>query len=292
METRALGDITIARAIEMTIAFEATTFFPDTSVEDWTPHIAELSPHHYVPDTGMLLFPVQSYVVRTPHYNILIDTCIGNDKDRSHRPDWHMRTDDSYMKALTMQGLYPQDIDYVMCTHLHADHIGWNTKMIDGRWVPTFPNAKYVISRRDFEEANAPDQPEHRKAQLRDSLLPIVEAGQAELVGHDFAIGDEIALQPTPGHTPDHLAISLESKGQNAVMSGDLMHSPIQCKYPEWRAWPDWDPDMARVTRHAFLEQFCETDVLICTAHFPLPSAGRVIRSGDAFRFVYDEGQW
>lgn len=292
VEGRKLGDITISRAFEMMISFEATAFFPDTSEEDWTPHIADLSPHHYRPDTGEIVFPVQSYIVRTAHHTTLIDTCIGNDKDLRNFPEWHMRTDTAYMRALAAQGLSPEDIDYVMCTHLHADHIGWNTRLVDGRWVPTFPNARYVISKKEFEATNQPDQLERRKIQLRESVLPIVDAGQVDLVGHEFSIGHEISLQPTPGHTPGHLAILIESNQQRAVMSGDLIHSPIQCQYPEWRALPDWDPELARATRRTFLEQYCESDVIVCTPHFPLPSAGRVIRKGDAFQFQYDSAEW
>jgi glyoxylase-like metal-dependent hydrolase (beta-lactamase superfamily II) len=131
--------------------------------------------------------------------------------------------------------------------------------------------------------------PKFSRAPLEDSVLPVIAAGQAELVTNDFALDDQVWLEPTPGHTPDHVAICLASRGQRAVLSGDLMHSPIQCLHPEWTAWPDWDPALAKQTRRAFLERYCGTDTLICTAHFPLPSAGRIVAEGDGFRFVFDD---
>ena len=292
MANRPLGNLTLMRAMEVVTPFDPAMFFPETAAEEWEPHKSWLEPHAMDPETGMLLLYMQSYVVRTSHHTILIDTCVGNHKERPNRPAWHMKTDDVYMNALASHGVSPEDIDFVMCTHLHSDHVGWNTKNVDGRWVPTFPNARYVFSDKEFQAWQSGADPRFPDAPFNDSVLPIVEAGRAELVRNDFALDDEVWLEPTPGHTPDHVAIRLASEGESAVMSGDLMHCPVQCKHPEWTAWPDWDADLAKQTRRAFLEKYCETDTLVCTAHFPLPSAGRIAREGEGFRFEFDDSQW
>lgn len=284
---RQVGDLTVVRALEMITPFDPMTFFPETTRADWAPHEGWLKPTAMDPESGALLFPIQSYLVRTAHHTILIDSCVGNHKERPNRPFWHMKSDDTYMQALHALGVTPQDIDFVMCTHLHSDHVGWNTRLVDDRWVPTFPNAKYVFTRKELEAWELGHE-KFARAPLEDSVLPVIAAGQAELVTNDYALDDEVWLEPTPGHTPDHVAICLASQGQRAVMCGDVMHSPIQCLHPEWTAWPDWDPELAKQTRRALMERYVDTDTLICTAHFPLPSAGHIVPDGDAFRFDFD----
>ena len=287
---RQLGGLTLARAVEMVMPFDRRAFFPDTTPDDWAPHEGWMKPTAMDPITGDLMFAVQSYVVRSPHHTILIDSCVGNHKERATRPLWHQKMDDTYLRALASLELAPEDIDYVLCTHLHADHVGWNTKLVDGRWVPTFPNARYVFSAKELAAWKHGHQ-KFTRAPLEDSVLPVIEAGKAQLVDHDFALDDCVWLEPSPGHTPDHVSIRLASGGQNAVMSGDLMHSPVQCLHPEWTVWPDWDADQAKRTRHGFMERYADTDMLVCTAHFPLPSAGRIVADGDAFRFEA-EADW
>ena len=179
-----------------------------------------------------------------------------------------------------------------MCTHLHTDHVGWNTRLIDGRWVPTFPNARHIFSQREYDAWDANCDPKFTRTHFEDSMLPIVAAGRANLVGNDFALDDEVWLESTPGDTPDHVAINFASRGAQAVMCGDLVHSPVQFAEPDWEPWPDFDPALARTTRRSFFERYCNTDTLICTANFPLPSAGRIVRAGDAFEFVFDEIDW
>ncbi len=292
MPHRSIGDITVARILEMNYAFDRFEFYPNTTEDDWAPHLDWLTEEGGLdPTTKEMVLPIQSYVVRTSHHTILVDTCAGNDKDRPHRPGWHMKTDDNYMMALAAEGLAPEDIDYVMCTHLHLDHVGWNTRLIDGRWVPTFPNAKYVMSKKEVDTWNAEGNPSAMLPMI-DSVLPVIEAGQAELVSSDFALDDDVWLEPSPGHTPDHFSVKFASKGKGAVMAGDLMHSPVQCLHPEWAARPDWDVDLARDTRRKFMEKYSETDELVCMAHFPLPSVGQIVANGDAFRFKYDDGPW
>jgi glyoxylase-like metal-dependent hydrolase (beta-lactamase superfamily II) len=290
--SRRVGNLEIVRVLEMVTPFSRRDFFPGTSVEDWQAHSEWLAPHAWDPASDTLSFAMQSYVVRTAHHLILIDACVGNDKERPHRPAWHLKKDDAYLRSLAAQGIAPRDIDFVMCTHLHADHVGWNTRLDNGRWVPTFPDARYVFSRREFEAWRDGVDDRFPPTAFEDSVLPVVEAGRADLVESDFALDDEVWLEPTPGHTPDHVAVALASRGEEAVMPGDILHSPVQCRHPEWAPWPDFDPDLAARTRRSFLERYCDTRTLVCTAHFPLPSAGYVVRAGDAFRFDYDDADW
>jgi glyoxylase-like metal-dependent hydrolase (beta-lactamase superfamily II) len=193
-----------------------------------------------------------------------------------------MKTDDTYMRALAAAGFSVGDIDFVMCTHLHVDHVGWNTRLENGRWVPTFPNARYVFAKGEFDywaeqNARTPVPP------FGDSVLPIVEAKKAEIVRHDYTIGDHARILPTPGHTPGHVAFAFGRGKDTAVVSGDLMHSPLQARYPELSAKFDVDQMQAATTRRNFLERYCDTDTLCCTAHFPSPSAGKFRRWGDGF---------
>ena len=196
-----------------------------------------------------------------------------------------MKSDDTYMRKLAKAGLTVNDIDFVLCTHLHADHVGWNTRLENGRWVPTFPNARYLFSKRELDYVSA----EHRETPLdyvTDSVLPIVEAGRAELVRSDHVLNDHIRLEPTPGHTPDHLAVHAAGRGgRSAVFTGDLIHSPLQTRHPELSMRRDWDAKVSATTRRRVLESCCESGALMCTAHFPSPSVGTVHRRGSAFDF-------
>jgi glyoxylase-like metal-dependent hydrolase (beta-lactamase superfamily II) len=292
MNERRVGDLRLSRVFELWLPISRQAFFPDTTDDDWAPHTGWLAAENgYDLDSSKVILPVQSYVVRTSHHTILVDTCIGNDKQRPDRPDWHEKSDDTYMQNLATLGLRCEDIDFVMCTHLHIDHVGWNTKWVNGKWVPTFPNAKYLISQKELDIFKVEDHPTS-SASLVDSVLPVVESGQAELITSDYALDDEVWLESTPGHTPDHYAVRLASAGQDAVLGGDLMHSPVQCLHPEWRARPDWDPELARQTRRAFMERHYENNTLVCMMHFPLPSAGRFVPEGEQFRFDYDSETW
>ncbi|MEM7250201.1 MAG: MBL fold metallo-hydrolase [Pseudomonadota bacterium] len=292
MKQREIGNLRIARVQELIQPFGRFDFFPDSTEEDWAPHrdwlIAEGA---LTPNGEDIVLPMQSYVVRTTHHTVLIDTCIGNHKDRPARPNWHQKTDNTWMSNLAAHGLSPADIDIVMCTHLHHDHVGWNTQLIDGRWVPTFPNARYLMSGMELDVFQTTPHPAS-EASLGDSVLPIVESGQADLVSSDHVVDDEIWLEPTPGHSPDHFAVRLESRGVRAVIGGDLMHSPIQCLYPDWRPRPDFDPSQAAATRRDFMARHHELGSLVCMMHFPLPSAGQFARVEHGFRFDYDDVDW
>jgi glyoxylase-like metal-dependent hydrolase (beta-lactamase superfamily II) len=277
-----VGDFTIHRIIE-----QETTFLPALDLfPSMTPdRLAENRP--WMREAGaldaedVLILCFQSYIVETPHHTILIDSCIGNHKPRP-RPKWNMKTDDAYMRALASAGFSVEDIDFVMCTHLHVDHVGWNTRLEGGHWVPTFPNARYVFEKAEFDywtEQNAKTP----VPAFGDSVLPVVEARRAEIVRSDYAIGDHLRILPTPGHTPGHVAFTLGRGKDDAVFSGDLMHSPLQTRYPELSPKFDVDQAQAAATRRNFLERYCDTDTLCCTAHFPSPSTGKIRRLGNGF---------
>ncbi len=285
--TIALGDLTIRRIVEQEAPFfDPLTFFPTLTPELLAENRAWLEPAAIDPASGKVVLCIQSYIVRTPHHTILIDSCVGNDKPRPTRPFWDRMKSDTYMRALAAAGLSVDDIDFVMCTHMHVDHVGWNTRLENGRWVPTFPNARYVFSRKELDywskAVSKDDAP-----WIEDSVLPIVAANRAELVTSDHVLGDHVRLQPTPGHTPDHFAVRVGRQGTPAaVMCGDLIHSPLQARYPEISMRADFDPKQSALTRRRFLEEHCDTETLVCTAHFPSPSIGRFTRWGDGFRFA------
>jgi glyoxylase-like metal-dependent hydrolase (beta-lactamase superfamily II) len=277
------GDLTIHRIIEQETTFlSALEMLPTLTPEVLAENRAWMQAANALDAKDVLVLCFQSYIVQTPHHTILIDSCIGNDKPRPNRPKWNMKADDTYMRALSVAGLSVGDIDYVMCTHLHVDHVGWNTRPENGRWVPTFPNARYVFGKTEFDywtgvHAKTPVPP------IEDSVMPIVEARRHEVVGNDYQIGDHVRILPTPGHTPGHSAFVLGRGRDNAVFSGDLIHSPIQARYPEMSMKFDVDQAEAAKTRRSFLERFCDTDTLCCTAHFPSPSVGKIRRTGNGF---------
>jgi glyoxylase-like metal-dependent hydrolase (beta-lactamase superfamily II) len=279
----AAGDLTIHRIIEQETTFlPALELLPGLTPELLAENRAWMREASAIDAQDVLILCFQSYIVKTPHHTILVDSCIGNDKPRPLRPKWNMKTDNTYMRALATAGFSVDDIDYVMCTHLHVDHVGWNTRLEDDRWVPTFPNARYVFAKSEFDYWTE----QHARTAVppfADSVLPIVEAKRAEIVRSDFEIGDHARILPTPGHTPGHVAFAFGRGKDTAVVSGDLMHSPLQARYPELSAKFDVDQAQAAATRRNFLERYCDTDTLCCTAHFPSPSRGRIRRWDDGF---------
>jgi glyoxylase-like metal-dependent hydrolase (beta-lactamase superfamily II) len=283
-----VGDITIHRIIEQEEPlFKLHEFFPTLGKERYEEHKSWMEPRFVDPKTGMLVLCIQSYLVVTPHHKILIDTCVGNHKERPARAFWHKMNKPDYERNLAATGYSVDDIDYVMCTHLHTDHIGWNTRLENGRWVPTFPKAKYVFSDRELEHwtqrynAKPEDFP-----QIADSVLPIVEAKREHIVKSDHALNEIVRLIPTPGHTFDHYSVHVGKSGKDAIITGDMIHSPIQARYPEVGMMSDWDSKQAGESRRSLFGRFCDSSTLICTAHFPSPSTARIQKWDDGFRFV------
>ena len=284
-----LGELERHRAIESEVPiFDTFTFFPDATREVVEANKDWLMPRYIDPKTIEVILCIQSYVIKTSHHTILVDTCVGNHKSRPARPSWHMQNS-PFIEELASVGVHPEEVDFVLCTHLHVDHVGWNTKLLDGRWVPTFPNAKYIFSRNEFELwAARYEKGETVPVPLvyEDSVLPIVEAGQAIIVEDTHQIDDGMWLEPAPGHTPGHVMLNLKSGEETALMSGDVIHHPLQLIRPEWSSRACEDPHLSAVSRTKMLERVADTNTLLCPAHFGSPTMGHVIsHATDGFRY-------
>ena len=208
----------------------------------------------------------------------LVDACVGNDKTCDFHTAWHRRSGGRFLAGLAAAGVAPEDVDVVMCTHLHVDHVGWNTRLENGRWVPTFPNARYLFPEADHAYFSA-----DAGSVYTESVLPVVEARQAELVGADHMLGDHICLVPTPGHTPGHVSVQVGPSGSGLLITGDALHSPVQCLRPDWNFAYDADGTQAATSRRRLLEVAVGTGAAVLGSHFPLPSLGQVARRGNAY---------
>ena len=293
MTTRRIGDTTVTRVYEqMGPGFPAARMLPGWDPEILKEHGSWLSPNFYEAATGKFISSIHSWVIKTRHHTILVDTCCGNGKDRPGFERFHM-LDTPYLDRLRAAGVAPEQVDYVMCTHLHVDHVGWNTRLLDGRWVPTFPNAKYVFSRVEadyWDPAKNKDLAPAQAAIFIDSVLPVIAAGQAQVVEMTGQLGDGLLIEPAPGHAPGHVVLRLLSGGDEGIFIGDVMHHPIQVYRPEWSSGFCADPKLAEVSRRRVLEQCCETGALVFPAHFGAPHVGRVRRAGAGYRFEFDHG--
>ncbi len=285
VNTIELGDITIQQVVEQQAPiFPTFEFFPDLTEELLSEHRSWLEPNFIDPATNQVILCIQSYIVKTEHHTILIDSCVGNHKHLPVRAMWHQMKLDSYENNFRATGLTFEDIDFVMCTHLHTDHVGWNTRLDNGRWVPTFPNAKYVFSDRELQfwtERNRTD-PESCPW-ITESVLPIVDAKMVEAVHSNHCLNDHVQLIPSPGHTIDHYSVLVGQSGHDALVTGDMVHSPIQARYPEIGMLSDYDSTQAGRSRREIFGRFCDTSTLMCTAHFPSPSTGHVKEWEDGF---------
>ena len=284
MKQLTLGDITITRVAEGSPLLLNPLDFFDAATEDAIAQHREWLQPHFMDASGRLLLSMHTYVVKTRHHTILVDTCIGNDKVRSSMNNVsNLQT--TYLDDLRAVGVAPNDVDYVLCTHLHFDHVGWNTRLEKGQWVPTFPKAKYLFAQDEWAYWQHSKEGEFGYDAIQDSVAPIMKTEQAMLVDSDHVIEDGLRLAPLPGHTPGLVSLNVESKGQKAVLFGDLMHHPIQMAEPDWTIRADVDADQAKQTRRSFLERHSDVDVLLLAAHFPGPTVGRATGSGDAWRF-------
>jgi glyoxylase-like metal-dependent hydrolase (beta-lactamase superfamily II) len=285
-----VGDMIVHRIIEMEFGLTpALEFLPKLTPAMLDESRAWMKSPLALDDQDRLVLCFQAYIVRTGTHIILVDSCVGNDKDRPARPIWHMKTDTVFMDGLKEVGLTVNDIDFVLCTHLHVDHVGWNTRLENGRLVPTFPKARYLFSKTELDFWLA----ENDKATvppIADSVIPIVEAKRHDLVTSDHALSDLVKLIPTPGHTIDHYAVVLGRGGKDAVITGDLIHTPLQAKWPDLFMRIDYDGSQSSATRWKFLESLCDTDTQCCFAHFPSPSRGYIKRFGDGFKCEYITG--
>lgn len=282
-----IGSATIYRIVEQEGPFfNAEQFFPAMTRELLDESRKWLQPR-FLDAQDRLILCIQSYIVKTPHHTIMIDSCVGNHKPRPTRRFWHMMSSDRYERSLAECGFSVNDIDLVMCTHLHTDHVGWNTRLENGRWVPTFPKARYVFSDRELAYWTEREKDDPSTCPwITDSVLPIVAANRVDIVKSAHELNDLMTLIPTPGHTIDHYSVHVGKPGADAIITGDMIHSPLQARYPELGMMSDYDSGQAASSRRQLFGRFCDTSTLMCTAHFPSPSTGRVVRWRDAFDVI------
>jgi glyoxylase-like metal-dependent hydrolase (beta-lactamase superfamily II) len=282
-----LGRLRVSAVVERAGPTRPTWLLPDATPEAVERHRGWLAPH-FLDDKGRFLQSIHTFVVQAPGMTALVDTCVGNDKDRGGRAPFHMlRT--TFLDDLRAAGCPPGSIDVVVCTHLHVDHVGWNTRLDGGRWVPTFPRARHLFARREWEHWSRETDDDTRRI-MADSVTPVLDAGLADLVDVDHRICEEVWLEPTPGHTPGHVSVRLGSGDAEAVITGDLMHHPIQMAEPQWATPFDTDAEQARKTRLGFCERYADSAVTVLGTHFHHPTAGRIVRHGPTWRFAVAAG--
>src|SRR5438445_5242174 len=237
---------------------------------------------HFATDEGRLKMSIHSLVVETPSQRIVVDTGLGNDKEARNVPTWNNRNW-PFLETLTHAGFPPERIDTVLCTHLHVDHVGWNTRLVGGKWVPTFANARYVFGKTEYEHWRDHGHEPDKAAVFNDSVRPIVDVGKAELIPSDHKLCDEITMIPTPGHSPGHMSILIRSEGEECLLTGDVAHHPCQMAHLDWSSTADSDPVLSTATRRQLFSRFADQPTLVIGGHY---NAGRIQRGGDAFKFI------
>ena len=285
-----VGSSYIKRIIDLErVPFNANLVFPDSNPEIIKELSVQVGLQHFARVNLDLLLSFHSFLIQTTKYNILVDTCCGNKKERPTRPFWHQRNG-PFLNNLAKIGLAPSDIDFVLCTHLHADHVGWNTQLVNGKWVPTFPNAQYLFTQKEFkywqeEDQNNPIEP-IMYGSYNDSVLPVIKSGQALLVESNHQIDDGVQLEPAYGHTPGNIIVNVTNDGDQAILCGDVIHHPIQLLKPMWSTNFCFDPDLSRQTRLNLLNRCSDTHTAILPAHFHSPDYGHIERNGDTFHLI------
>jgi len=280
-----IGDFAIDCVVDLERPFlHAQTFFPDLT-DDMFAHCRKVLPPGDLTPDGRLQMRFQSLVVRTGRHTILIDTCCGNHKDRPGREDFH-HLNTNYIGALAEAGVEPEQVDFVMCTHLHWDHVGWNTRLIDGKWVPTFPNARYIVARTEYDYWNARFERGEQGIHLlsfADSVMPVMREGLAVVVDDGYEFDRGLWFEPCFGHSPGHVLINLKSGGAHALASGDVIHHRIQLAFPELSTVADTDRALARKNREALIQRLADSPTILLPAHFPPPVFGRIVSGEQGF---------
>lgn len=274
-----IGNVKITRVIEMEVAGGTKFILPQATPERIL-DMPWLIPH-FADSEGKLVMSIHALVVETLNNKMIIDTCIGNDKQRSI-PTWtNLKL--PFLEDLQDAGYDRHEIDMVMCTHLHVDHVGWNTMLVGDEWLPTFPNARYLIGRKEYEYWDTADPGELNGGVMDDSVRPIFNAGLVDLVEMDHQVCEEIRFEPTTGHTPGHVSIHIESKGEEALITGDCIHHPCQIEKIEWASSADYDQEASTATRHQLLAKYADKDILIIGTHFATPTAGHLKSNGENY---------
>jgi glyoxylase-like metal-dependent hydrolase (beta-lactamase superfamily II) len=288
-----VGDVTVTRVAEQVLDFATPEFlYPTWEPEELERNAARLAPGDMDQSREHLMLRIHTWLVRTKDHTILVDTGSGNDKERPQNPVFHHQRL-PYLERLAAAGVQPEDVDYVLLTHLHVDHCGFNTTLVDGRWVPTFPNARYVFNGKEEEYYSSPAS--HNEVNIpslgtyEDSVAPIVEAGLAERIGENGGrFLENFVWRPTPGHSIGHMSLSLVSEGEEALFAGDLLHHPMQVYRPDWNSVFCEFHDQARASRRWALEHAADSGLLVFTTHLPESSAGRVTRDRTGFSWSYE----
>jgi glyoxylase-like metal-dependent hydrolase (beta-lactamase superfamily II) len=279
-----IGEVSISSIIERDGPWRApNVMFPSATPETLKTAMAQVPDFAYDRAKDLLVITYQTFVLKTPCATVLIDTCVG---EHQRRPAPLLFDKTPWLNGFQQHGLKFEDIDYVFCTHLHVDHVGWNTCMMDGRLKPTFPNAKYVFSKREFEHWKQATDPGFA-AVHEDCVQPIVDAGQALLVDDAFVLSNELSLIPTPGHSPGHVCVNLKSQGQRAIFTGDMMHHCAQVLQPNWSSCFCFDARQSAETRWKFFREHVNTDTLVIPTHFPGTTAGHIKPLRDAYEFKF-----
>lgn len=272
-----IGDFTVTRIVEMQVAGGTKFILPDATREA-AGELTWMQPH-FADEDGRLIMSIHALVIDTGDRRIIVDTCIGNDKQRSI-PNWtNLQT--TFLEDLEAAGYPRESIDTVLCTHLHVDHVGWNTMLVDGQWVPTFPNARYLFAKTEYDYWNESADEDAYGDIMADSVEPVVAAGLVDLVDWEHVVCDGVQLEPTPGHTPGHCSIHLTSRGDHALITGDCIHHPCQMTRTDWCSSADFDQAAGQATRESLLAKYVDTDVLFIGTHFATPTAGHVKHHAD-----------
>jgi glyoxylase-like metal-dependent hydrolase (beta-lactamase superfamily II) len=280
-----IGDVQVTRIVEVNSHQDPFTMLSAECAPDMGKDYPWLIPHFATPE-GIMKISFQAFALKTPTKTIIVDTCIGKDRDSEFPIFSHMQSD--YLQDLVAAGYEPDKVDIVLCTHLHFDHVGWNTQLVDGKFVPTFPNARYLFSKREYEHWQELRPGNSHVMHFRDAIDPVVDAGLVDYVAENHQVTPEVSLFATPGHTPHHVSVLIRSRGEQAVITGDLMHHPIQLARPDLPVNADSDKALGVRTRTGFCERFANTDVTIIGSHFCDPTAGRVVSDVKNWRLVWD----
>ncbi|HEY3710776.1 MAG TPA: MBL fold metallo-hydrolase [Amycolatopsis sp.] len=279
-----LGEVEVIRVREWHRPFvSAAGLFPGVAAGVWQANEDWLAPDHWEPDTGSAVLALQSWVLRSGGRTVLVDTGVGNGRERPGMLRFH-RQEGDFLGLLAKAGVRPQDVDVVVNTHLHVDHVGWNTVDVDGEWLPTFPNAQYLIpAADDFHYGRGDDRPEVERLIYEDSIAPVHRAGQSVLWDGRHRIDEHLTLESAPGHTPGSSVLRLASGSDRAVFVGDLLHSPVQILQPGCNSSACLDPDQAAASRRRILERAADERELLVPAHFGGSGAVEVRRDRGGF---------
>ena len=275
-----IGDVSITKVVELMQCQDLSWLIPAATPEaiqtmDWlVPHFAD--------EQGLGKLSVHALIVESQGQKILVDTCIGNDKHLPGMDDWSGRQSE-FLSDLAAAGAPAESVDTVLCTHLHVDHVGWNTRLENGSWMPTFRNARYLWNSTEYAYWDkAPG--EMFESIMSESVRPVLDAGLVDLVDGDFEVTHEVRLEPTPGHTPGHVSVHITSRGEEAIITGDFIHHPAQCAHPDWSSSFDIDARQGIETRRKFFDRYADSPVLIIGTHFAGVTAGRIVRDGEVWR--------